>query len=267
MKTIQSIKCIMKSIVSWTKASQLYWKSLTKLPFPLDNRTPPARTSELLLKCSWTSAEFFKLETNIDLNRDWTSCHKIAEVYEHASHPCSKGELRVAVPKDSVSCPSRKGRRWSGLTSSAYPRWAGLGFPHHKETDQREIPKGQGEGRVEKQMIWRHLHFSPTSVHFLLRTWWRRLQENKRTWGSSTPHQPWTAWDMLPLHMAQSQQFVSMAPRLLMQSRAAPTSASLWVSDNFWHVTWTNSFHFQQILFVIPLPAPTAHLCHAGDKK
>lgn len=40
-ETIQSIKGIMKSIVSWTKANQLYWKSLTKLLFPVDDHTPP----------------------------------------------------------------------------------------------------------------------------------------------------------------------------------------------------------------------------------
>lgn len=51
-ETVQSTKYIMKSIVSWTKASQLHWKSLTKLLFPPDDHTPPARTAELLLKCS-----------------------------------------------------------------------------------------------------------------------------------------------------------------------------------------------------------------------
>ena len=86
-----------------------------------------------------------------------------------------KGELRVAVPKNSVSHPLRKGHWWSGLTSSASSRRARLAFSHHKGTDQREIPKGQGEARAENQMVWRHLHFSLTSVHFLFRTPWRRL--------------------------------------------------------------------------------------------
>lgn len=51
-ETIQSTKYIMKSIVSWTKASELHWKSLTKLLFPPDDHTTPARTAGLLLKCS-----------------------------------------------------------------------------------------------------------------------------------------------------------------------------------------------------------------------